>query len=355
MAQQRLILCFDGTWNDPQDQTNVYRLSRSLHDYDGPIEQRFFYDPGVGTNRFDKLQGGVFGTGLGKNLLQGYEWLARRYSEGDEIYLFGFSRGAYTARSLVGMLRKCGLLHITTPGLLKAAQALYRDKQARPNGERCQAFRRTYSREVRVHFIGVWDTVGMLGVPGTFLNEKGVYAWHDTELSSIVDRAYQALALDEHRAAYAAALWTHPDGIKKASQLEVEQRWFIGAHANVGGGYGEDPLALIPFAWMQQKARQAGLKLDLLRPAADAYLSTTNDSYAEFLKGIYRAWRKLRQPVDEGRFYRRWDRDNEGMLAVNVSIDPSVWQRWQDDPCYRPPTLLRAGLEPEQEKVQAVG
>ena len=118
MTKQRLIVLFDGTWNDPEDQTNVYRISRLIRHYDGDVRQRFFYDPGVGTSKWDHFRGGIFGFGLSKNLRQGYEWLAKRHTDGDEIWVFGFSRGAYTARSLVGLIRKCGLLHVVTPSLL---------------------------------------------------------------------------------------------------------------------------------------------------------------------------------------------------------------------------------------------
>ena len=167
MNKQRLIVLFDGTWNDPEDQTNVYRLSRRIRDYDGDIDQRFFYDPGVGTSKWSRFRGGVAGSGLSENLMQGYEWLARRYREGDEIWVFGFSRGAYAARSMVGLIRKCGLLHISTPKLLVDAEQLYRDKNEAPDSDRCVEFRRAYSREVRIHFLGVWDTVGALGERGT--------------------------------------------------------------------------------------------------------------------------------------------------------------------------------------------
>jgi len=103
-------------------------MCRSIADYDGDIRQRFFYDPGVGTLPLTRLRGDLSGYGLSENLLQGYDWLARRYAAGNEIWIFGFSRGAYTARSLAGLIRKCGLLQITTPDLLAAAEELYRDK-----------------------------------------------------------------------------------------------------------------------------------------------------------------------------------------------------------------------------------
>lgn len=347
MARQRLIVFFDGTWNDPEDQTNVYRLSRRVHDYDGDTQQRFFYDPGVGTSKWSRFRGGALGYGLSKNLRQGYEWLAKRYTEGDEIWIFGFSRGAYTARSLVGMIRKCGLLHIVTPKLIKDAEALYRNKNEAPDSCNCTQFKEYYSRQPRIDFLGVWDTVGALGVPGTFWSETGKYAWHDTELSGIVDRAYHAVALDEYRAAYDVSLWTSSTGDKKSANLAVEQRWFIGAHANVGGGYGShDHLADIPLQWMMGKATDAGLVMEEFIPAADAWETNPNDSFRAFLKGAYAWYRKLRVKGD-GRFVRKFSEGSHGKRAVNVTIDSSVWRRWRDPRFeYRPQVLTDANQSP---------
>ena len=343
MTQQRLVLLFDGTWNDPEDQTNVYRTARRLHDFDGGVRQRFFYSPGVGTSKWERFRGGTFGYGLSRNLLQGYEWLAKRYTDGDEIWIFGFSRGAYTARSLVGLIRKCGLLHIVTPALLDEAEQIYRDKRLHPDSDTCKEFKACYSLEPRIHFIGVWDTVGALGIPGTVLSEKGRYSWHDTELSGIVDHAYHAVALDEHRAAYDVALWTTKDGHKKPRNIEVEQRWFIGAHANVGGGYGsEDSLADLPLQWLLNRAARAGLKLDDFKAADDAWRTTPRDSFTAFLKGVYAWFRRMRAGGD-GRSYRRYSEGINGRPAVNVSVDESVWKRWQEAEFnYRPRTLTSA-------------
>ncbi|MDP1783909.1 MAG: DUF2235 domain-containing protein [Sulfuricurvum sp.] len=345
--KQRLILLYDGTWNDPQDRTNVYRLSRNIEDYDGDVCQRFFYDPGVGTSEFSQLRGGLFGTGLSKNLLEGYDWLARCYTKGDEIWIFGFSRGAFTARSLVGMIRKCGLLHIATPDLLAEAEKLYRDKHSSPDSENCLLFRTQYSRIVNIHLIGVWDTVGALGVPGTMISERDLYSWHDTQLSKIVERAYQAVALDEHRAAYDAVLWTAENGEKKAEQIDVEQRWFIGAHANVGGGYGDDPLADLSLEWMQKKASAAGLKLTPYKAPSNAYKSEPRDSFKEFLKGGYSIFRKLFHSGDS-RHHRYFNKNQMDDLAINATIDPSVWARWKSVSTYRPQTLVAAGLTPPE-------
>ena len=348
MNKQRLIVLFDGTWNDPEDQTNVYRLSRCIQHYDGNIRQRFFYDPGVGTSKWSHLIGGVFGYGLSKNLLQGYEWLAKHYTDGHEIWLFGFSRGSYTARSLVGLIRKCGLLHIVTPKLLEKAEKIYRDKSLSPDSESCKNFRERYSRQVKIHFIGVWDTVGALGIPGTFLSERGKYAWHNTELSSIVERAYHAVALDEFREVYNVALWTGINGQQKLENIKVEQRWFIGAHANVGGGYGSDPLADIPLQWMLRNAAEAGLKLNEFKASPYAWKTTPKNSFKKFLGGMYAFFRKLRKK-EKARFYRNYSKGLNDLPAVNISVDDSVWMRWRDpDYAYRPRTLTNAGQQPKE-------
>ncbi|MBO1520055.1 DUF2235 domain-containing protein [Oceanisphaera pacifica] len=340
---QRLIVLFDGTWNDPQDNTNVAKLARSIAPFDGECRQRFFYSPGVGTSATTRFTGGMFGVGLSKNLQAGYSWLVQHYRPGDQVWIFGFSRGAYTARSMVGMIRKCGLLHIVTPSQLSAAERLYRNKSAAPDGEICQQFRRQYSQEIKIHLLGVWDTVGALGIPGTLLSERGTYSWHDTQLSKIVERAYQAIALDEHRAVYQAVPWTNHNGQKKPAQIVVEQRWFIGAHANVGGGYPHDPLADLPLAWMQQQASNAGLLLTPTIPAEQGWLTAPTDSYQAFLLGWYARYRHWFHSGD-GRYHRPLYTDTAGNLSVGVTIDDSVWQRWQQISSYRPHSLINAGF-----------
>ena len=180
------------------------------------------------------------------------------------------------------------------------------------------------------------------------MSEKGKYAWHDTELSSIVERAYHAIALDEHRAAYDVALWTSTNGEKKPGNIEVEQRWFIGAHANVGGGYGADPLADIPLQWILSRAANAGLKLDEFKAASDAWKSQPTDSFKEFLNGAY-AWFCKMTSSGDGRHFRRYATGNRGLPAVNITVDESVWMRWRDPKFgYRPPTLTNAKQHPPE-------
>ncbi|GMG86563.1 DUF2235 domain-containing protein [Biformimicrobium ophioploci] len=315
---RRLMIFLDGTWNDSADQTNVYRFARSVHDWDGSIEQKTYYDPGVGTEWgvLRKFVGGVSGYGTTGNILQAYEWLANNYRAGDEVWVFGFSRGAYAARSLVGMIRKCGLLDIVTDKLLERVSEQYTDQVAEP---KLKAFREKHSSEIDIHFLGVWDTVGALGIPGMpALSEHGLFSWHDTSLWHRVKHAYHAVALDEHREAYKACLWTG----EATTGQQVEQCWFSGAHANVGGGYPDDPLADIALRWMQDKAVAAGLKLNLCEPAEDAYLAPVTDSYEEFLGGVY----ALTQG-DEGRYKRPRYVSESGDKYLNVRVHDSVLKR----------------------------
>ena len=345
---QRLILLYDGTWDDFDDRTNVYRMASAIVPYDGPTRQRFFYQSGVGTSRGTQLLGGVTGAGLTEILLEGYEWLAKRYEPGDEIWVFGFSRGAYTARSLAGLIRKCGLLRIVTPKAIHEATRLYRDTDVHPESSNCRQFRSHYSVPgVDIHFLGVWDTVGALGIPGHALLSRQFFEWHDTELSGIVRHAYQAMALDEHREEFDVSLWRGAEkspGQKKPEQFDVEQRWFVGSHGDVGGGCIHDELSQIPLRWMQEKAMAAGLKLDpVCQPPEGAELADYFDSYQQFLGGAYSFMRAGLTGKTE-RFHRLFDRvrksdsSDELVPAINVTIDPSVFRRMQAL-SYAPPTL----------------
>ena len=355
MSTRRLVLLFDGTWSKPESHTNVERMRRLIapRDADG-IEQVVNYIPGVGvTPGLTHLLGGAFGYGLSGNVLDGYSWLCATWQPGDELYLFGFSRGAYTARSLGGMISKCGLLKRqgTAPASkaeVSAAYEFYQDTTHKPGDPEAIAYRASHSVTVDIHFIGVWETVGALGIPHTiswFPYSRKRYQFHDTELSRIVKYAYQALALDEHRADFAPAKWTrNPYTLrpgetltsKKLEQFDIEQRWFIGAHSDVGGGNDcdgagrkPDPLPDLPLAWLQRKAMACGLAGNgTFVPIADAWSGVPRNSYAEFMHGLY----KWFEPAT----------DRVIGSSINETIDASVWQRWQADPTYRSPALVQA-------------
>lgn len=329
--KRRLIVLFDGTWNTHDDRTNVAHMAEAIaKDGADGVPQLKWYDPGPGTDWYNRIRGGVFGYGVSENIQHAYRWVAGEWGKTDEneLYVFGFSRGAYTARSLVGLIRKSGLLKNPSKEMVEQAYDLYRIKDVHPDDEQAVAFRAAYSREIRVKFIGVWDTVGSLGVPMTGAVipwGRDRYQWHDTELSKIVEYAYHAVALDEHRKDYEATVWTK----RKSENKAVEQRWFIGAHANVGGGYKEDRLHNIPLRWLQDKAAACGLGLkEFCRVEPDDYRAAVTDSYSEFMWGLYKS-------VKLGnRFHRPFG------TGVNETVDDSVWQRWKDIKEYRPPSLL---------------
>jgi uncharacterized protein (DUF2235 family) len=214
---KNLAVFFDGTWNEPNDRTNVYELYKAAPE---TSTQETVYIEGVGTqgqglwSAIDKFMGGAFGAGLSANIREGYRWLSQRHQPGDRIFLFGFSRGAYSARSLAGMVRKCGLLNEPTENNVSEAYALYRD-DCTPSSLEAAAFRDRFSRDTDLHFVGVWDTVGSLGIPVggvSFPGFSSFYNFHDTELSNHVLNAYHAIATNEYREPYFPTLWTRREG-----------------------------------------------------------------------------------------------------------------------------------------------
>jgi uncharacterized protein (DUF2235 family) len=257
---KRIIFCADGTWDSAQNDTNVYKLFKAI-----PVasDQVAFYDDGVGSDGtpLEKLAGGAMGEGIFQKIRDGYTKIAHVYDEGDDIFIFGFSRGAYTARSLAGMIAICGLpLGAFDDDLVNAAFQAYRDKTQRPS------FEAKYPLlfDAKLKMVGVWDTVGSLGIPAIFGEvDLTQYGFLDTNLHPDVLNAYQALAIDERRRQFPPTLWT-PLSPPVPGQT-VEQVWFAGVHCDVGGGYPETGLSDITFSWMIGKAQGLGLRID---PAA---------------------------------------------------------------------------------------
>jgi hypothetical protein len=281
VVPKRLVVCCDGTWNTADQAisghpspTNVTKLALALAAEDAAgARQCVYYHPGVGTSRWERLSGGAFGVGLSRNVLDGYRFLIDNYESGDLLYLFGFSRGAFTARSLAGLIRNSGILRRENVDRIDQAWALYRSSADTPRGVAATLFRRAYSFEPRIQFIGVWDTVGALGIP-TFgprwlkpivsrINHR--WEFHDTKLSTRVKGAFQALAIDEQRAAFAPAVWHQQPG---ADGQKLRQVWFTGVHCDIGGGYPETSLSDIALLWMADRTRPAGIT-----PLVPAYWS----------------------------------------------------------------------------------
>jgi uncharacterized protein (DUF2235 family) len=280
---KRIVICADGTWNKPEQEhqgapssTNVAKLAALVEPRDLlGHEQVTYYHKGVGTGRgaLRRLFEGAFGAGLSENIADCYLFIANNYRPGDELFLMGFSRGAYTVRSLAGLIRNSGILRQQHLGRYRQAYDLYRDRTraSLPRGVQATDFRERYAwPDCAIKFIGVWDTVGALGIPspGLRLPVNSRYEFHDVELSTAVDHAYQALAIDEQRQPYLPTLWKKKSDAP-ATQVLVQQ-WFPGTHCDVGGGHAQTGLSDCGLRFMCDAAATVGLALDRERiPAGD--------------------------------------------------------------------------------------
>jgi hypothetical protein len=321
-----LVVCCDGTWNTPDQSeqgvptpTNVVRLFNSLADQGaGGEPQLRYYHPGVGTDGswWDRLAGGGMGIGLGRNVMSAYRWLAEHYRPGDRIFLFGFSRGAYTVRSLAGMITspRCGLLRLDG---LAEAEVWKRIERAYGKGYRDRKDRAAWAGDwefhradpggapVPVYLLGVWDTVGALGIPDdlavlNLLDDPRRYAFHDTELNDLVLHARHAVALDECRLSYAPTLWSNIE-----HRPTVQQLWFPGVHSDVGGGYPETGLSDLALHWMMAEAEALGLGLlpqmmAQLRPDPRGVLHDSRRGLFQLLRAQPRSFPEL-SAANEGR------------------------------------------------------
>jgi uncharacterized protein (DUF2235 family) len=277
---KNIILCADGTWNTPHGNTaalidtNVRKLYCALSNEPSQLK---YYDSGVGTDctPLDHLSGGALGEGLFQKIEDCYGFLAAVYDPGDKIFFFGFSRGAYTARSVAGMIAGFGVPNINLDNMtIKRIFAAHRQQDPGAKEALKAELKTAYGMEdVTVQMIGVWDTVGSLGIPGIFFNvfNHRKYGFLDTALHPCIVHAYHAVAIDEQRAQFKPTLWTHPDGSYRANDVQVEQVWFPGVHCDVGGSYQDCQLADITLSWMMHKAKENGLAFS---EAAEAqYLS----------------------------------------------------------------------------------
>jgi uncharacterized protein (DUF2235 family) len=265
-AMRRFIVCFDGTWNAPDkgaNPTNVVKLVRAVANLANGISQVTFYDKGVGTGDvLDRIAGGASGKGLTEIMVDGYRFLANNYADGDEIYIFGFSRGAYTARSLTGFIGLAGLLSPLDLGSdLSQAIDVYRNSElsGEQKPEKIRELRLDRKQDVPIRCVGVWDTVGSLGIPGDLgrrlLGAK--FDFHDVQLSPKVEIALHAVGVDEKRSAFAPTLWVRPKDAPAPAEQVVEQVWFPGVHSNVGGSYADAGLSDAALDWMIKRVQLA--------------------------------------------------------------------------------------------------
>lgn len=426
--RQRLIVFLDGTWNDKDDCTNVLNLFNLVAEGPAPdgLVQSKLYDTGVGTGVLDSVSGGAFGDGLEINVRQAYDWLVENFRDeglggryrADEIFVFGFSRGAYTARSLVGFIARCGLLRrgapLTVGQLWQGYGELERGKQEENEdlwdrllkqgrfrqleelmwdpwlggGLRdAKAMTLTeqllvrWSRRVKITFVGVYDTVGAMGldalaIPG--LRGKAGRL-HNLRPSSIIGQFRHALAIDEFRSSFAHTPLVEyvSHAAEKPRRQGLEQRWFVGCHANVGGGYGDNGLAQRPLEWMLTESREQGLAVEDAAPRTfdppepAPGLPEPRDSFAEFAwpvgPFVLRTKRNYRRilPPDELRAKRgAAGLSSSGPPAPGFSlrsgevIDDSVWEYAMANEAYAPPNLVEcagrsAAPDPRMQAVAA--
>lgn len=345
---KRIIICADGTWNlrDQLDEngkrrpTNVTKVARAVQPRDSRgVDQVVFYHEGVGTGGpLDKVTGGAFGDGIEGNIRNLYRSIVYNYSPGDELYLFGFSRGAFTVRTLAGFMKKVGLIEKDDDYYVPEIYACYENNKGPGTPEWEKAFHRVKGQRPcpPIKFVGVWDTVGALGAPG-FIGKVASavngnkYGYHDVGLNDTIQNAYHALAIDERRSPFKPNLWTRPPGWGG----KLEQGWFPGVHSNIGGGYTPDGLANEALHWIVGKARALDLEVDetYLGFFAPHFDSKLHDSMS--LK--YRAFPPYDRPIGEH-------------LADGEFVHRAALDRWKKFSDYRPKRLkeflTKTGAEP---------
>jgi uncharacterized protein (DUF2235 family) len=373
-AVRHLIVCCDGTWNRADQSnrghptpTNVRLLHNLLADEaaDGERQiRRYFSGVGADGSALAKAFDGGTGRGLSRNIMNAYLWLARTYRAGDLISVFGFSRGAYTVRSLVGMLTSCGLARVPSSGtdaggctaweivgrifergyvLGKARTSswadgieFYNDFQP-PADEACRV-----DLGRKIEFLGVWDTVGALGVPEglgllTVFDDESRYAFHDTHLNPGVRCARHAVAIDERRGPFSPSLWTDKNA-EPADGDQVLQLWFPGCHSDIGGGYRETGLSDGALRWMLDEAR--GRSKLAFRPQADCIKGDPADILHDSCVGAYQLLAS--EPRCTPRVHEKSARVHRSAIA-----------RWLDPPFrqdpYRPSKELTVGESHEVE------
>ena len=331
---KNIVLGIDGTWNRPGQMdsgwtapTNVIKALRSVSGQSkDDTPQSVIYEPGIGAYSRSLLQGAT-GLGIGPMILRSYESLSRYYEPGDNIYIFGFSRGACAARSLTNLIALCGIVDgHRADNLAMLVRQVYRMYRFRKFSslQRIDEFRDCHCHELReIHFIGVWDTVAALGIPIVGLNwlTRPLYRFHNFAMNPCIENAFHAIAIDEKRRKFQPIFWEEDDC---TSQQVVEQTWFAGSHGNVGGGFKDTGLSDRALLWMLAKAALAGLGVD------EEYVKTKIEPSFQGAMRIY-----------------RWPFPKSRRLGLHSSVNESI--HWSaagllDDPLsdYDAPNLRTA-------------
>lgn len=326
---KRIVICADGTWND-RDQvdkktgkrhpTNVVKVARAVRSRaTNGVDQAVFYHDGVGTGGvWDKVSGGAAGEGIELNIRTLYRSILYNYDEGDELFLFGFSRGAFTVRTLVGFMNLVGLVQKDDDYYIPEIYGCYKHGHGPGTDEWSQAFKRVQDTQPcpPIKFVGVWDTVGALGAPG-FLGQfnKGKYEYHDVRLNAHVQNAFHALAIDERREPFTPSIWKLVPGFTGT----LQQAWFPGVHSNVGGSSYPDGLANEALHWMVEKAEGLGLEFDnaFLTHFKPCFNSVLQDSMSTMYKVMGPRIRPIGQQLADGEMVHQAALDRLGLAECN--------------------------------------
>jgi len=374
-AGKNLVVCCDGTNNEfGENNTNVVRLfSVALKQ---TCKQIAFYGPGLGTfpapgawtpfaKRLTKTLGAAFGYGLSQNVGEAYQFLVDNYTPGDRIYLFGFSRGAYSVRVLAALIHVCGLMRPQNCNLIPYAFDLFKaeatgakrknDREEKRSGKRqrldlpvCSQFKRVFSITPDVHFLGLWDTVSSVGTIYDSFNLPY------TRWNPSVKTVRHAISIDEMRKFFRINLWS-----SSSPETNVKQVWFAGAHADVGGGYPEKDsgLAKIALSWMLDEAHAVQLQIDEdklpdVLPGGDASspLAPPDPMAVKHDELRHVGWKLLQliprrhwvRNQDTGRFDLKWNfspMPAPRPIEDGSTIHHTVFERMKGDPAYRPVNL----------------
>lgn len=406
-GRRNLVVCCDGTGNEiGRNLSNVLKLYRLLEKDE---RQRVCYDPGVGTigkpstwRRLRQKAFGVFGLatgyGLDDNVLEAYRYLCETWREGDDIWLFGFSRGAYSVRILAGFIHVMGLLRPDQLNLVDYAWRAYKessedDSAARGEGEEPHSglkaawhfSRIAGARRVTIRFLGLWDTVASVIVPKKYGLLPSLQTLRYTRTNPSVEIVRHAIAIDERRRMFRLNRWIEPQDFvanpfvaDSRRPQDIRQMWFAGVHADIGGGYPEEDSALskFPLVWMVEEARDAGLRVDTAmfnhlargkprKGSAHSYVPP--DAGGPLHVSLKGAWRVLEWLPPKSVRWREWKsrpsflgwylpRGEPRPIPSGAQIHSSVRDRQNWLPDYQPPNLpIAAQAEGEGETTSAAG
>lgn len=337
---KNIVIFSDGTGQEGGKgaSTNIYKLFNIIEDRTS--QQISFYDRGLGTN-WRKISGNVSGAGISKNIIDCYQFIFENYEAGDQIYLFGFSRGAATVRSLTSFIHYFGIIPKSRPELIEKAYKIYKIKNESKRKAKATEFVSTHhTMWTNVKFLGCYDTVAALGVPIkpiSVMLDKIPWFQHtfqNFKLNESVENAYQALAIDDERKTFHPILWdadTLPD-------QSIKQVWFCGMHTDVGGGYDEQELSDIPFLWMKNMAINHGLLI-----YSENNISINSDVNGHMHNSRGEGWTKI---------YRQKRRSWDSSRTDKPIVHSSVLQRTNNvnnnsNPPYKP-WILELEYEVEQ-------